>query len=350
MGGVPARAVAGPEGGAPLKDRAAARGLAFGSMVQYDYLARSSAYAAAIAADCDIVVPGVEAKWYDTEPEDGHFNFRKLDAIVDFAVQHGMRVRLHNLVWSVWNPPWVDPAIKSGRAEAILRRHVAAVVGRYAGRAAYWDVLNEVADPRWPSGPEGLCRTQWWHALGPTYPDLAFHLAHDADPGARLFVNDDWLEYPQCGEKRAIYLRLIESWLKRGVPVHGFGLEAHLRPDIPFDAKPYRKFLADLAALGLIIHVTELDVIDRDLPADVPTRDRMVAETVARYLDVTLDEPAVKAVLTWGLSDQYSDLDLDEEARRPDHLPTRGAPLDSAFRRKLFWLALAHALDHAPTR
>jgi hypothetical protein len=161
----------------------------------------------------------------------------------------------------------VEPAL--GRA-----RHRGRAGARYPG-----------ADPRWSSGPEGLLRTPWWHALGPTYVDQAFRLAHAADPQAALFVNDDWLEYPQCREKRAIYLRLLEAWVKRGVPIHGFGIEAHLRPEHPFDAKPYRAFLADIASLGLIIHVTELDVIDRDLPADIATRDRIVADTAARFLD-----------------------------------------------------------------
>jgi endo-1,4-beta-xylanase len=257
---------------------------------------------------------------------------------------------MHNLVWGVWNPPWVEPALRAGRGEQILARHINTVAGRYAGRIAAWDVVNEPADPRWPSGPEGLCRTPWWHALGPEYVDRAFHLAHAADPDAQLFVNDDWLEYPQCAQKRAIYLRLIESWLTRGVPIHGFGLEAHLRPDVAFDAVAYRRFLAELAGLGLTIHVTEFDVIDRNLPADISARDRMVAETAARYLDVVLDEPAVRAVLTWGLSDQYSDLDRSDESRRPDGLPTRGAPLDSAFRPKPLWHAMAHAFDHSPQR
>ncbi len=333
-----------------LKQRAAARGLVFGSMVERDYLRRSPDYADAIVRDCAIIVPGVEAKWWDTEPQDGQFTFQKLDEIAAFAHQHALALRLHNLVWGVWNPPWVEPAIAAGRARDILARHITTVAGRYAGQAAAWDVVNEPADPRWPSGPEGLLRTPWWHALGPSYVEQAFHLAHAADPRATLFVNDDWLEYPQCRDKRAIYLRLLEGWVKRGVPIHGFGIEAHLRPGHPLDAKPYRAFLADIASLGLIIHVTELDVIDRDLPADIATRDRIVADTAARFLDVVLDEPATKAVLTWGLADPFSDLDQSDDSRRPDRLPSRGAPLDSAFQPKPFWHALARAFDHAPDR
>jgi endo-1,4-beta-xylanase len=341
---------AAPRSGPSLHSLAQARGVAFGSMVEQDYLAASPDYAQAIVHDCSIVVPGVEAKWWGTEPQEGEFTFQKLDELNAFVKRNGLHLRCHNLMWGIWNPPWVAPALQAGRGVEVMARHISAVVGHLAGQVTAWDVLNEAADPRWPSGPEGLCRTAWWHALGPSYPEQAFHLAHDADPKALLFVNDDWLEYPQTAAKRAIYLRLIEGWLRKGVPVHGFGLEAHLRPEMDFDAKAYRRFLADLADLGLVIHVTELDVIDRDLPADLALRDRMVADTAARFLDVVLDEKAVKAVLVWGLADPYSDIDTSAEARRPDGLPSRGAPLDSSFKPKPFWNALANAFRHAPER
>jgi len=333
-----------------LKDRAAARGLLFGSMVEAGRLAADPAYADSIARECAILVPGLEAKWVATEPAEGQFTFDKLDRVAHFADAHGLALRLHNLVWGVWNPPWVARAQEEGRGEEIMLRHIGAVAGHVRGRAIAWDVVNEPADPRWPSGPEGLCRIGWWRAMGPAYVERAFRAAHEADPQALLFVNDDWLEYAQCAEKRRIYLRLLEGWLARGVPVHGFGIEAHLHPDIAFDAGPYRQFLKALGELGLIIHITELDVQDRALPADSAVRDRIVADTAGRFLDAALDERAVRAVLCWGLSDRAGDLDRDPTTRRPDGLPSRGLPLDALLRRKPLYEAIGRALDNAPDR
>ena len=53
--------------------------------------------------------------------------------------------------------------------------------------------------------------------------------------------------------------------------------------------------------------VTELDVDDEGGPSDFASRDRAVADEAARFLDVALDSPATRAVLTWSLSDRYLD-------------------------------------------
>lgn len=50
--------------------------------------------------------------------------------------------------------------------------------------------------------------------------------------------------------------------------------------------------------------LTELDVNDTKLPGDINLRDRYVAAAYEDYLSVVLDEPAVIAVITFGLSDR----------------------------------------------
>jgi endo-1,4-beta-xylanase len=333
-----------------LRARAVARGLLFGAMVEHGPLAADPAFAAAIVSDCGIIVPGIEAKWGATEPARGEFRFAALDAVASFAATHGLRLRLHNLVWASWNPPWLVPALAGGQARDIVDRHIDTVAGHMRGRAWAWDVVNEPIDTRWPADADGLCTTPWWHALGPGYIEAALWRAHAADPAARLFVNDDWFEYPACAGKRAKYVRIIERWVARGVPIHGLGLEAHLQPDQVFDAAAYRRFLADIAATGLAIHVTELDVHDQTLPADIARRDQAVADTLRRYLDTTLDEAAVQAVLTWAPTDRYNYQNRDPTLRRADGLSSRGGLLDADLRPKPAWFAVAQALDHAPAR
>lgn len=144
--------------------------------------------------------------------------------------------------------------------------------------------------------------------------------------------------------------RLIEGWLGQGVPVHGFGLQTHLRPDKPFAERAYRKFLADLAALGLELQLTELDVQDRTLPAETAARDRAVADLCRRVLDVALNERAVRMVTSWGLSDRYTYQNEDPATRRSDGLRSRGLPYDEQLRPKPMWQALADAFAHAPDR
>ena len=61
-----------------------------------------------------------------------------------------------------------------------------------------------------------------------------------------------------------------------GTPVDAVGVQAHLScaGGPPFSAARLRRFLADVAGLGLTIQITELDVTDENAPADEAVRDR----------------------------------------------------------------------------
>jgi endo-1,4-beta-xylanase len=72
-------------------------------------------------------------------------------------------------------------------------------------------------------------------------------------------------------------------------------------------------------------------------------RDRAVADVLRRYLDTALAEPAVAAVLTFGLSDRYSWLREAHPGRRP-------LPFDASLRPKPALEALEEALSRARTR
>jgi len=105
--------------------------------------------------------------------------------------------------------------------------------------------------------------------------------------------------------------------------------------------------------MGLEIQITELDCTDELAPADISERDRIVADEYRRFLDVVLDEPAVKIVMTWGLSDRYSWIVRHEnnpEQRRRDGMEERPLPFDRDLERKPAWYALAEAFTRAPTR
>ncbi|HEV2098449.1 MAG TPA: endo-1,4-beta-xylanase, partial [Stellaceae bacterium] len=113
------------------------------------------------------------------------------------------------------------------------------------------------------------------------------------------------------------------------------------------------RFLAEIAALGLTIQITELDVTDESAPADIPARDQLIADTYRRFLDAALDEPAVKMVVTWGLSDRHSWIvrrETNETKWRKDKLPSRPLPFDANLQPKPAYTAIAEAFAHAPSR
>jgi endo-1,4-beta-xylanase len=352
IGGLSSAAMHWPPSAAPLHEIAAARGIIFGSEITWPEISSRPDYARLVARECAMITPGLEAKWPAVEPAEGVFRFGPLDHLVTFAQRNGLRLHMHNLIWAVGLPPWTIQALAEGRGSAMMRAHIAAEAGRYRGKVESWDVINELVDPRWPSAPEGMCNTPWRRALGPAFVPQALVETHAADPGARLLINDDDLEYdaPDRDRKRAVYVRLIEAWMKQGVPLGGFGLQAHIKPWLPIAETAYRRFLRDLAGFGLKIYVTEFDVCDRDMPPGIAARDAAVAGFTKRYLDLVLDEPAVCTVMTWGLSDGATWMLHDAAGRRPDGLAPRPLPYDAWLRPKPMRTAMAAAFRAARQR
>jgi endo-1,4-beta-xylanase len=96
------------------------------------------------------------------------------------------------------------------------------------------------------------------------------------------------------------------------------------------------------------IIISELDVLDDDLPADVAERDHAIAEATRLYLDTTLQEPAVASVITFGLSDRYTW--LQEDTPREDGAARRPLPFDEDLASKPMYAALFETLEAAPER
>lgn len=334
-----------------LHERATAKGLAFGAALAARHL-REPDLVQAIRADCGLLVPEYEQKWRITEPERGRRNFSGAERIAAFAAREGLSLRGHTLIWHESQPEWAD-ALDRRDLSAAMDGHIAATAGQFRGRIGTWDVVNEalhIADGR----GDALRRTRLLNALGPDYLPRAFRLARAADPGARLAYNDYGCEHATFygRRKREVVLRLLASLRRAGVPIAVLGVQGHLNAELPFDAREWRDFLAEVAALGLSIEVTELDVNDRALPAAPGPRDAAAAALVRRFLDATLDEPAVTSVTVWGLTDRHSWVrrGILPEHRRRDTAEARPLPYDAEMRRKPMWHAIAAAFDAAPRR
>jgi endo-1,4-beta-xylanase len=335
----------------PLRDHAATRGFLYGAAANYGALQRDPDYAAHFAEECGILVPENSLKFGPVHPESGRFDFTQGDFLADFAATHKMRMRGHTLVWHNQLAPWVRTAVTKENARQTLEEHIRTVMGHYRGRMHSWDVVNEAVHPA-DGREDGLRKTPWLELLGPEYLEIAYATAAEADPNALLVYNDYGLDYDQAGDtaKRAAVLKLLRDLKKRNVPVQAFGMQAHLssREQKNFRPETLRRFFGEIAALGLKILITELDVADQSLPSDIEERDRAVAAIYQSYLTAALQEPAVIAVLTWGITDKYTW--LSGQKRRDDGEPVRVLPLDRDYHRKPAWFALANAFDGAGKR
>jgi len=196
-------------------------------------------------------------KWERIHPAPGEWNWLPADALVDFANEHGLHLTGHTLVWHQQTPAWVfqDADGNPASRELLLQRmeaHIYAVVSRYKGRVQSWDVVNEAIDD------DGTLRDSAWRRLvGDDFVDRAFAFAHAADPDALLYYNDYNLFNP--GRRRGT-IALVERLRAQGIPVHGIGMQGHVRVDYPETLDGFEDSIVAFGALGVNVAITELDV------------------------------------------------------------------------------------------
>jgi endo-1,4-beta-xylanase len=333
-----------------LRDLAAAKGLLFGSAAA-TYELKDADFTGLLPRETALLVPEYEMKRDVTEAVAGAYDFSGCDALMGFAQTHNMQMRGHPLVWHYANPSWLEAAVRAKRDTRLLTDYVSLLARRYRGRMHSYDVVNEALVPP-DEGATGWRPCFWLDAFGPAYLDLAFHATHDADPAALLVYNDAGCEQDTPGNDRfrKHTLEMLDGLLKRRVPVQGLGLQGHLSAfGAKVDQPKLRAFLAEVAARGLAILITELDVDDENGPRDTAIRDQAVADEARRFLDVALDNSATRTVLTWGLSDRY--LDPPQSWRlKISGWKDRRLPYDGNLRPKPFKSALAQAFQAARSR
>ena len=291
------------------------------------------AYREAIARHAGLVTPMNALKWGPLRHDPERFDFAAADELVAFAQARGLPVHGHTLLWYAWNPPWLDAIRSRSRLIAELERHIETVVTRYRGRVRSWDVVNEViahdppAQGRWRDGV-------WQRVLGPSQVEIAFAAAHRADPAAHLYVNDYDLEddSPRTRARQDAMLDIVRRLQRQNLPVHAVGMQAHLYAERGIGRDNLRRFIRELAKLGVGIAITELDIIDWRLPLDAVERDALAAAKANEFLDVVFSETRPEFLATWGLSDRYSW--IGDTFPRNDAGQARPLPLDRDLKPK----------------
>lgn len=312
---------------------AAVRPIPFGSAAEIGAFRHDVRYRDALKRYCDVIVPMNDLKWEALRHDPPRFDFSGADELVAFAEANRKTLRGHTLLWGEALPNWAREMTTRAEAERELVNHIETVVGRYKGRIATWDVVNEVIKYNPLEG--GPWRdTIWQRLLGPEHVEIAFRTASRVDPKARLVLNDFHFEEPVPGAaaRRKVALDICRRLKDKGIPIHGVGLQAHLYAEKGIDVEGVQRFMRDLDALGLEVEITELDVIDWKLPADAAQRDKTAAALVSTFLEAVVSVKRPKAIVTWGLTDRYSW--VHETFPRKDSARARPLPLDADYRPK----------------
>ncbi len=305
-----------------LRDAADSARVLIGTAVRPTLLSEAR-YAATLAREFNLVEPEDALKWWVVRREQGKFDFSGGDQIVQFAQAHGMKVRGHCLVWDHDHPEWLKTGhFSPEQLKRLLQEHITTEVKHYAGQVFAWDVVNEAFDEKgrlkdsiWYNQP-GIGRA----GQGPAYVEQAFRLAHEADPKALLFYNDNGGEGINA-KSDAIYA-MVKDFRQRGVPIDGVGLQMHIS-QLDFDPAPVAANIARLTALGVQVHITELDV---SLPVDPngqPSKEDLQrqADIYRAIVHACAPHAACTAIQTWGFTDKYSWIGSHTHGTRGAALP-----------------------------
>ncbi|HET6256795.1 MAG TPA: endo-1,4-beta-xylanase [Puia sp.] len=277
-----------------------------------------------IIREFNSVTPENAMKMGPIHPEEGRYNWKDADAIVDFATAHGMRIRGHNLCWHEQTPGWLfkDSTGNQVTKDLLLKRlkdHITAVVSRYKGRIYAWDVVNEaVSDGNSDDTTKILRNSPWYRICGEDFIAKAFEYAHAADPNAELFYNEYNTERP---EKRERVYRLLRKLVAAGVPITGVGIQAHWSIFEP-TAEDLQASIDRFSSLGLKVQITELDVSiyrwEKDRRARRPDESdaytpELQQQQARQYKDVfsvfRKYRGIVNGVTFWNITDKHTWLD-----------------------------------------
>ena len=256
-----------------------------------------------------------ESKPLYVHPEEDRYFFDRFDKFVRFGEENRIALRGHTLVWHGQCPDWFFRDGDSDASHDLLlsrmKEHIKTVVSRYRGRVAVWDVLNEVLRDE-----GGLRESRWYRIAGEDYIPAAFFAAREADPDARLVINDYNLESSEA--KADTMAALVERMLRNGVPVDAVGLQMHL--NLYTDMELLKKNVRKLAELRRLKHDFKLEVTELDLSCYcwgdnaedlswTEELERAFREKYAAlfrfYLELS-EEGILDSVVFWGLNDGVS--------------------------------------------
>ncbi len=248
-------------------------------------------------------------KMYAVQPKQDSFVWKKTDYLVEFCRQNDIRLHGHALNWYLSTPKWVKAYNGDSSAlEQILKNHIQTYAGRYKGKVASWDVVNEaLADE---TGGYRSC--VWFDELGKDYVARSFKYARQADPDVKLFYNDYYLESDTA--KLETCLKMIDEFQQKNIPIDGIGLQFHLYIDHPsIDA--IENALEEFTKRDLLIHISELDITfnhHRSEPKYHQFTDSMAMVQKQRYFEIVdayqriVPKEQQYGISVWGFLDKYT--------------------------------------------
>ncbi|MEP6845182.1 MAG: endo-1,4-beta-xylanase [Panacibacter sp.] len=291
---------------------------AVGAAIDVSLLQNNTLYRNTLITQESSITTENTLKWPSVQPSENTFDFSGGDYIADFCVSNSKRMHSHCLIWYQSNPAWLNNFTGDSLAwENLFKTHIQTVVAHYKGRAAGWDVVNEAFH-----NEDGSLRMNdvnpadnfddgciWARHIGRDYIARAFIYAHEADPDALLFYNDYGQEWSD--RKTDSIIAMVNDLKARNIPISGLGIQMHT--DINASKPGITNAIQKLAATGLLIHISELDIsVNPSNNQSVVFSDALAQQQADRYAFIVqqykLFVPVAQqyGITTWNVGDKDS--------------------------------------------
>jgi|LSQX01.1.fsa_nt_gb endo-1,4-beta-xylanase len=228
------------------------------------------------------VTPENATKWGSVESTRDSMNWGQADEAYNYAKDNGYKFRFHTLVWGSQEPNWVKE-LPATQQKAQVEEWIAAAGVRYKD-AEFVDVVNEPlhAPPSFKNAIGGDGSTGWDWVV------WSFEQARKAFPNSELHINDyGIISDPNAASQ---YVRIINILKDKGL-VDGIGIQCHQFNMDNVSTSTMKSVLNTLAATGLPIYVTELDMTGDD---------NTQLQRYKEKFPVLWEHSAVKGITVWG--------------------------------------------------
>lgn len=230
----------------------------------------------------DAVTPENSTKWGSVESTRNSMNWSAADTVYNYARNNSFEFRFHTLVWGSQEPSWIS-GLSAADQRAEVTQWIQAAGQRYPN-ATFVDVVNEPlhAKPSYRNAIGGDGSTGWDWVI------WSFQEARKAFPNAKLHLN----EYGIISDPNAAdqYVQIINILKSRGL-IDGIGIQCHQFNMDTVTTGTMKTVLDKLAATGLPIYVTELDMTGDD---------NTQLQRYQQKFPVLWEHSAVKGVTLWG--------------------------------------------------
>ncbi|QGH36727.1 polysaccharide deacetylase family protein [Gracilibacillus salitolerans] len=253
--------------------------------------------------------------------DDREFDFTAEDALVGEALEQGLQIHGHVLVWHQQSDEWLhsdENGEPLSREEALenLRNHVQTTVEHFGPNVISWDVVNEamIDNPPNPSDwKASLRQSGWYHAIGEDYVEQSFRAAKEVidEKGwdIKLYYND--YNDDNQNKAEAIYQmvkEINENYATENdgeLLIGGVGMQGHY--NLNTNPENVRRSMEKFISLGVEVGVTELDITagsDNELTEQqANAQGYLYAQLFQIYREHAED---ISRVTFWGLNDATS--------------------------------------------